>query len=115
MLLLRIWSLYEYWPVAESAVATSEWMPCDHKVTELEKIIKNFGSAFDIELVHKHTRRLNYPMVSHDGQVYTHSPKSMYTYQSLGSVFSDEVLVKAYNFCAPQKTEANIRHGRRIA
>ncbi|MBR9852568.1 MAG: radical SAM protein [Rhodobacteraceae bacterium] len=110
----RVWSIYEYWEPPNLGDIRDEWSCSITDLTNVKEEITSFKALFNIELVEKHTRRLNYPIVSHDGRLYTHSTSSMFSYEDIGSIFSKGNLEKAFDLCAGQSEKAKIRHNFRF-
>jgi len=111
----RIWSIYEYWEPSSRPDIGNEWSCTIADLSAVEDEISSFTASFNIEFVRKHTRRLNYPIVSHDGRIYTHSTASLFSYEYIGSIFSKGTLAKAFVLCADQSEKAEIRHKSRFS
>ncbi len=110
----RVWSIYEYWEPSNQPDIGNKWSCSMADLTTVKNEISSFEASFDIEFVGKHARRLNYPIVSHDGRIYTHSIASLFSYEDIGSIFSKGTLAKAFDLCADQMEKAEIRHESRF-
>ena len=105
-----IWSIYEYWPLAVGGANREKW---DEPIQSLAKAIAGLPRYMGKTRVEKnlrHVRRLTYPIVSHDGEVYIHSALDIDKFQSLGSVFDNEVLQRAFEACTEERVEAQRRY-----
>lgn len=110
----RIWSIYEYWEPSNQPDIGNDWSCRISDLTTVQDEISSFETSFDIEFVRKHARRLNYPIVSHDGRIYTHSTASLSSYEDIGSIFSKGTLAKAFYLCADQLEKAQKRYRSRF-
>lgn len=105
-----IWSVYEYWPLSAGGTAREQW---DEPNEGLGKALTALPTNVGVTRVEKnlrHVRRLTYPIVAHDGEVYVHSTADIDQFQSLGSVFDNDVLRIAFASCTAEREEARKRY-----
>lgn len=111
----RLWSIYEYWKPSGQGGINDDWSCSISDLRSVEGGISSFRANFHVELVRKNTRRLNYPIVTHEGRVYTHSVNSLSSYDDIGSIFSSGTLEKAFDLCAEQLERAELRYRLRFS
>lgn len=107
------WSLYQYWPLSLGAVSRKRYEVDDEEFARLlvDSPI-NIGRAI-VELNPRLSRRLTYPIVSHAGDVYVHSPTQLEEFVLIGSIFSQGVLSRAFDICVGDRPLAKDRYSPR--
>lgn len=104
------WSVYEYWPLAAGGASREKWDEPKERLAEAIADLPRYVGKTRVEKNLRHVRRLTYPIVAHDGEVYTHSSEYIDKFQSLGSIFDDEALRKAFASCKEERVEARKRY-----
>jgi MoaA/NifB/PqqE/SkfB family radical SAM enzyme len=97
---VRIWSLYEFWPIGTAALANKTSMALkpgqfDHAMESL--IAKAYPFAVEQGQIDK--RRGSYFFVSQGGAAYATSIADESKYTELGSIFDDDVIAR-WHACA---------------
>ncbi|MDU0362489.1 radical SAM protein [Rhizobium sp. 25PS6] len=107
-----IWSVYEYWPLSFGGTNREQWDdPAGSLTFALARLPRELGKT-RVEINRRHVRRLTYPIVAHDGEVYIHSASDIDRFQPLGSIFDDGVLSRAFSSCTDEREEARSRYTR---
>lgn len=103
------WSVYQYWPLSLGAKAQ-----VSHGI-ERQSFVSAVASLEALKHVRMEvnplpSRRLTYPFVSHEGEVYLHSGSSLSDYEKLGTLFDDRVVDELFSRCGPEREEAKDRY-----
>lgn len=104
------WSVYEYWPLAAGGASREKWDEPKERLAEAIAVLPRYVGKTRVEKNLRHVRRLTYPIVAHDGEVYVHSAADIDKFQSLGSIFDNEVLRRAFASCTEERVEARKRY-----
>lgn len=104
------WSVYEYWPLAAGGERREKWDEQEGSLAEAIAGLPQYVGKTRVEKNYRHTRRLTYPIVAHDGDVYIHSASDIDQLHSLGSIFDSDVLEKAFASCSEERVEARKRY-----
>lgn len=105
-----IWSVYEYWPLSAGGANRNQWDDVGGSLADaIASLPRELGKT-RVEINRRHVRRLTYPIVAHDGEVYIHSASNIDGFQPLGSIFDDNVLGMAFSSCAVEREEARSRY-----
>lgn len=105
-----IWSVYEYWPLAAGRDIREKWDEPKGSLGETIADLPGYIGKTRVEKNLRHVRRLTYPIVAHDGDVYIHSASDVDQFQSLGSIFDNDVLQRAFTACTQERAEARKRY-----
>ncbi len=104
------WSLYQYWPLSLGASAAA-----DHLISteQFSSVVGSLPASIDcvrVEVNPIPVRRLTYPFVSHEGNLYLHHPTDGSSYQSLGSIFSADSVARMFALCREERGNALPRY-----
>ncbi len=105
-----IWSVYEYWPLAAGGANRAKWNDPRGSLAAAISVLPQYLGEIRVEKNLCHVRRLTYPIVAHDGEVYVHSASDIDEFQSLGSIFDSDVLQRAFALCTGDRAEARKRY-----
>lgn len=104
------WSLYHYWPLgpAHRTAAANDVPDCTF--AELCETISLQGPRSIIEFNPRRSRRLTYPIVTHDGAMAVHACDDPNAFLPLGSIFDAAVVERALAMCGPDREAAERRY-----
>ncbi|MBZ9757004.1 radical SAM protein [Mesorhizobium sp. ESP6-5] len=105
-----IWSVYEYWPLSVGGANREQWDEPSGGLAAAIAGLPRYVGKTRIEKNLRHARRLTYPIVAHDGEIYIHSASDIDQLQPLGSIFECGVLERAFASCTEERAEAQSRY-----
>lgn len=106
------WSLYQYWPLSLGKSASFEHRISNEQFSLVTTELPTLLGRTRVEVNPLPLRRLTYPFVSHAGIVYLHHPTDTSSYQSLGSIFDDDVVAELFSRCGAERENAVSRYPR---
>jgi MoaA/NifB/PqqE/SkfB family radical SAM enzyme len=106
------WSVYQYWPLGPGTKAALKHSLPDsifaHATETLPELFAK--SLVKVEINGKESRRVTYPIIHHDGEVFVHSPAPANTFISLGSIFEGDIMAKISTACKGDRPAALSRY-----
>lgn len=104
------WSIYEYWPLVDGGKSRMAHQLNEGEFAQLFTIIPAAIGSTQIEINPRLSRRLTYPIVSHDGEVYVHSRTDESRFDKLGSIFTSGTLERGFALCVGDRESAALRY-----
>ncbi len=106
------WSIYQYWPLSLGAAAQKDHHLDDGAfcVATASFVVPNCLGPVKVEVNSLASRRLTYPFVGNDGNVYIHSAQSLSEYEVLGSIFDDRTVETLFRRCCSERPSAISRY-----
>ena len=105
------WSVYQYWPLAEGVNASGAHAISDGEfLAATSNLTARVNGQTTIEVNPLLSRRLTYPFVANDGELYVHSAGPLSSYDTLGSIFDENAVGEIFRRCGAERPAAITRY-----
>lgn len=106
------WSIYQYWPLGPSASVNNKFGISDAEFCATTSMLYHnmSDSNISLEINSQESRRVTYPIIHHDGNVFVHKAFPHNDFIFLGSIFDKNILKLICSYCIPERPQAVDRY-----